>query len=194
MTRVDGSAGEDAESLHRWRERKDQPEPRVINKVRVRLTPWLRAFISRSPFVVLATGTAPHGCDASPRGGPPGFVHILDDARLLLPEAPGNRLFQSRENIESSGQVGLLFFIPGVEETTRVNGACRVVSTEEVVRLLAASDKSGEPYPARGLLITVQEAYYHCGRSIRRAKLWDVEAIAANRSDPPLSRRPPPGE
>ncbi|QBR00421.1 pyridoxamine 5'-phosphate oxidase family protein [Paraburkholderia pallida] len=127
-----------------------------------------RRFIELSPFVVLATG-GPEGLDCSPRGDAPGFVRILDSRTLALPDRPGNNRVDSLHNVVAAPQIGLLFMVPGVGETLRVNGRARVSLDPE---LLASFAVDGKP-PRSVLLIEVQSVYFHCAKAIARSNLWD---------------------
>ena len=131
-----------------------------------------RAFIALSPFAVLATGDGDHQLDASPRGGEPGFVKVTDAGELLLPDAPGTRRLDSLRNILATGQVGLLFLIPGVDETLRVNG--RAVLSTAPAHIAACSSERRAPQVV--LHITVQAAYLHCAKAFMRSKLWSASA------------------
>lgn len=148
-----------------------QPSPLVLEKARPSLDRHLRAFIERSPFVLLATTGADGTVDVTPRGGPSGFVRSLDDHRLLLGDLPGNNRLDSLTNITETGEVGLLFLIPGVDETVRVNGsACITVEPE----LLAAAALDGR-LPKTAIGVQVEEAYFHCAKAFRRSSLWSPE-------------------
>jgi len=159
--------------------------PMAATKVKDHLEPYVRAFIEHAPFAVLASSSASGDCDASPKGGLPGFVKVLDERTLLIPDVGGNRLFQSYQNFESNPKAGLLFMIPGMDVTVRVNGRISVVEADELQRraiapeLLNADANSGL---VQGLLLAVDEAYFHCPRSFRFAELWNTDTIAANRS------------
>jgi PPOX class probable FMN-dependent enzyme len=147
-------------------------------------------FIRHSPFAVLATSDADGNCDASPRGGTPGFVRVLDERRLLLPDVAGNRLFQSYANVAGNGRVGLLFFIPGIERTVRVNGRARPIDKTEAEALqaeLAVYWHDDNTKLLQGLLIEVDEAYGHCPRALKFSNLWDAETIGKNKNQPPDS-------
>jgi uncharacterized protein len=141
---------------------------RATGKVLRRLDKHCRAILQRSTFCVIGT-LGPEGADVSPRGDPAGFVRILDDRHLLLPDRIGNNRFDSYANIFVNPQVGLLFLVPGMAEILRINGIARV--TDDAA-LLAASTMQGRA-PKVGLLIEVQEAYLHCAKAINRAALWD---------------------
>lgn len=158
--------------------------PLAEEKVLPRLDPHCRAFIAISPFLVLATGDADGNLDASPRGDAPGFVAILDDATLLLPDRPGNRRVDSFGNIIANPGVGLLFFVPGLPETLRVNGTGRVITDAALLAPLAVQGKA----PVAGLLITVREAFFHCGKALIRSKLWDPAGQIERSAFPSLGR------
>jgi PPOX class probable FMN-dependent enzyme len=143
-----------------------------------------RAFIALSPFCVLATADGQGGVDASPRGDAPGFVRIIDDTTLLLPDRPGNRRVDSFRNIVAHPGVGLLFFVPGIDETVRVNGTGRIITDAELLADVAAQGK----IPATGLLITVTEAFYHCAKALIRSKLWDPDTRIERKTFPTLGR------
>ena len=141
---------------------------RATDKVITRLDRHCRAIIARTTFVLIGTYGAA-GADVSPRGDPAGFVRVLDDRHLLLPDRVGNNRFDSMENILENGQIGMLFLVPGMAEVLRVNGAARI--TDDAA-LLEASAVQGRP-PKIGVLIAVREAYLHCAKAINRAGLWD---------------------
>ena len=130
-------------------------------------------FIGLSPFVVLASGgadAAHPSLDASPRGGEPGFVKVLDAQTLLVPDAPGNNRLDTLENIVSTGQLGLLFMVPGFDETLRVNGRA-VLSTDATDLQLFADAKRA---PTLVIRLTVASAYLHCAKALMRSQLWDA--------------------
>ena len=137
----------------------------------------------------MATSNERGECDASPKGGTPGFVRVVDECHLLLPDVKGHRLFQSYENIGANGRVGLIFFIPGVNKTARVNGIAQVVDAEEMARRsveLSVYDPDENAQMLQGLLIEVEEAYLHCPRALNFSSLWDTETIENNRREPPV--------
>ena len=168
------------------------PSERAVKKLKGHLTPWVQEFVSAAPFVVMATADADGRCDASPKGGKPGFVKVIDDRHLLFPDVAGNRLFQSYQNIEDSPYVGLIFFIPGVNDTVRVNGKVSVVNKDELDRQnieLALYETDDNSRHLQGMLIEVEEAYSHCPRALKFSKLWDAEEIGNNKANSPLSER-----
>ena len=167
--------------------------PRAKDKVKGEMSEFVQAFIAASPFVVMATAD-PHGnCDASPKGGKPGFVKVVDSRRLLLPDVAGNRLFQSYQNMDINPHVGLLFMIPGVNDTVRINGTITIVDREELARQkveLSLYWTDDNAKHLQGIIINVEESYTHCPRAYNFAKLWDTEQIAANQTQRPISPRP----
>ncbi|MDP6406650.1 MAG: pyridoxamine 5'-phosphate oxidase family protein [Alphaproteobacteria bacterium] len=149
-----------------------EPSEIVQKKCLDRLDRHCRAFIALSPFVVIASADAAGRTDASPRGGDPGFVLVPDDGTVVIPDWSGNRLIDTLENILANGQIGLLFLVPGVNETLRLNG--RAVISTEAARLAALA--VGGRQPKLALVVTVQEAFLHCAKSVMRAALWDPES------------------
>jgi uncharacterized protein len=148
-----------------------EPGELVKSKIADRLNDLTRQFVERSPFVCLSTSAADGTCDVSPRGDPPGFVRVLDERTLLLPDRPGNKLADSFRNVLENPHVALLFFIPGISDTFRVNGRARIVDDPELLAPCAVEGK----VPTLGFLIEVDEAYTHCPKAFLRAKLWDPE-------------------
>ena len=160
-----------------------QPNERVANKVKDALPEPVKAFIRQSPFIVMATSSREGWCDASPKGGLPGFVKILDDRHLLIPDIAGNKLFQSYLNMLENPRVGLVFFIPGCPDVARVNRTVTIVSAEEVRRReveAAVHNPDDRTVVLQGILIEVEEAYGHCPRALNFGRVWDVERIQAN--------------
>ena len=153
------------------RELLGEPAELVKRKIADRLNPLTRQFVERSPFVVVATGRPDGGLDVSPRGDPAGFVRILDERRLLLPERPGNRLADTLTNLLADDRIALLFLVPGVNDTFRVNGRAQIVDDPE---LLAASEVEGK-VPQLGILVEVEEAYTQCPKALLRSELWNPE-------------------
>jgi PPOX class probable FMN-dependent enzyme len=144
-----------------------QPIERARLKTLRRLDKHCRNFIAHSPFVCLGTSSE-RGADVTPRGDEPGFVHILDDATLAIPDWPGNNRLDSFSNIVLNPQVALLFFIPGVQETLRVNGTAEITTANE---LLNRWERNGKR-PTVALVIAVREAFLHCGKALIRSRLW----------------------
>jgi len=159
-----------------------EPSDLVRAKVGDRLNELTRQFVDRSPFVLLATSAPDGTCDVSPRGDPPGFVRVLDEQTLLLPERPGNRLADSLRNILANPRVGLIFVVPGVGDTLRVNGRATLVTDDE---LLAPSAVDGK-VPKLGILVDADEVFTHCSKAFLRSQLWDPERYV-ERSELPSS-------
>ena len=166
------------------------PTGGAATKVKDRMTAYVQDFIKHSPFAVVASSDDSGHCDASPKGGRPGFVRVLDEKHLLFPDVAGNRLFQTYQNVDSNQHIGLLFFIPGLNDTVRVNGRASIVDKEELdrrnveVSLYEPDDKSRH---LQGMLVEVEEAYHHCPRAFKFSRFWDVEEISANQADRPVS-------
>jgi uncharacterized protein len=144
------------------------PKERTLRKQLDHLDRHCRRFVQLSPFVVVATADAQGWIDASPRGGDPGFVEVADDRTLLLPDRPGNNRLDSLTNLTERPEVGLLFMIPGVDETLRVNGAAELRTDPETT----ARFQAGSRPPAIVLRISVREAYLHCAKALMRSRLW----------------------
>jgi PPOX class probable FMN-dependent enzyme len=147
------------------------PIEAVVNKIIGGLDGHCRDFIALAPFVLIGTADQAGSCDVSPKGGPPGFVKVLDERRLAIPDAPGNKLVYSLRNIVASGRAGLLFLIPGMEETLRVNGRACLTRDPAVLQLLT---DDGKP-PKVAIGIEVEEAFLHCAKAFKRSALWRPE-------------------
>lgn len=147
------------------------PTPTVQAKVANCLNQLTRKFVERSPFLCLATSDAQGRCDVSPRGDKPGFVRILDDSTLLLPERPGNKLADSLRNILQNPRVGLLFFLPGLGETLRVNGQASLTTQPD---LLASCEAEGKT-PKLAIRVVIEEVFTHCPKAFLRSSLWDPQ-------------------
>ena len=161
------------------------PKETTAAKVKARLTPYVQEFIKLSPFAVLASADADGHCDASPKGGKPGFVTILDEHHLLFPDVAGNKLFQTYQNLETNPHVGLVFMVPGINETVRVNGKATIVDKDELDRRqiqVALHNPDDRSHHLQGILIEVEEAYGHCPRAFKFSKLWDPEEITGNQN------------
>ena len=145
--------------------------PLAIAKTRPALDRYSRQFIAMSPFLVISTADSEGKADLSPRGDPPGFVHVVDDRTILIPDRPGNNRLDTMANITANSNVGCLFFIPGFEDTLRLNGKARI--TDDAA-LLAHCTVNGKA-PKVGILITVEEVFMHCAKALKRSKLWGPE-------------------
>ncbi|MEZ5138358.1 MAG: pyridoxamine 5'-phosphate oxidase family protein [Acidimicrobiales bacterium] len=151
------------------RARYRDPSPLVLSKVRGEVSPVAAEFIARSPLFVLAT-SSPSGADASPRGGPPGFVAVLDEHRLAWGDLAGNNLLDSFSNIVEQPHVGLLFLVPGSDGTVRVNGRASITSDAEVLNATGLDGRR----PKVAVVVDVDQCYVHCAKAFRRSALWDT--------------------
>ena len=153
------------------RELLGSPSQRAIKKDVAVLDDHCRAFISRSPFLLLATANARGRCDVSPKGDAPGFVRVLDDRHLVIPDRPGNKRLDGMRNLLQNPHVGTIFLIPGREETLRVNGRAWILRDDAILEKLTAHGK--RPLVAIG--VEVEECFFHCPKAFRRSELWDPE-------------------
>ena len=151
-----------------------EPLPRTISKETPTLDERATAFIGTAPFLVLATGSPDGSSDASPKGGPPGFVRVLDERRLLVPEFPGNRRLDGVQNLVERPGVGLLFIVPGITETLRVNGIGRLTRDPELCALCATD---GKP-PWFVIDVEVRQVFSHCSKAFLRSGLWNPDGWA----------------
>ena len=158
------------------------PNALVQAKIADRLNHLTRQFIEKSPFVCLATARPDGGLDVSPRGDPNGFVRVLDDNTLLVPDRPGNKLADTLTNVLHDPRIAMLFLIPGVPDTFRVNGTATLTTDEE---LLASSEVEGK-VPTLGILVSIDEAYTQCPKALLRSDLWNPEKHV-DRSELPKS-------
>lgn len=156
------------------------PSELVRSKLLRSLDIHCRAFIERSPFVVVATIGADGGADVSPRGDPAGFVHVIDDRTLAIPDRPGNKLIDTLRNVIDTGAVGLLFLVPGVGETLRVNGKGTVTDDAELLDAMAVNGRT----PRLAIVVDVEEAFLHCAKAFIRSRLWDP-AVQIDRKELP---------
>jgi PPOX class probable FMN-dependent enzyme len=147
------------------------PSEIVVHKISDRLNALTRQFVERSPFVCVATARPDGGLDVSPRGDPVGFVRILDERTLVMPDRPGNRIADTLTNLLADPRIALLFVIPGVGDTFRVNGRAQVVDDPELLEPCAVEGK----VPSLGLLITIEEAYTQCSKAFVRSDLWNPD-------------------
>ena len=145
-----------------------EPLPRVVAKEMPALDERARAFIAASPFLVMATTGADGSCDAGPKGGPAGFVPVLADTRLLVPEFPGNRRFDGVQNLVMRPGIGLLFVVPGISETLRVNGFARLTRDPELLEECAVDGR--RPWFVAD--VEVRQVFSHCGKAFIRSHLW----------------------
>jgi PPOX class probable FMN-dependent enzyme len=160
------------------------PSERAVKKQLAALDKHCRAFIARSPFVALGT-TNPDGTgDVSPKGDVPGFVQVLDDTTLAIPDRPGNRRLDSLGNILADPRVGPLVLIPGMEETLRVNGQARLVRDEDILMRMEVQGKR----PQLAIVVEVRECYLHCAKAFKRSRLWESESWMDRKEMPTLGQ------
>lgn len=158
-------------TLEQLREVYPPPAERSLDKELDHLDDHCRRFIALSPFMLIASADGDGACDVSPKGGPPGFVRVLDDHRLLIPDATGNRRLDGMQNMLVNPRIGLLFLIPGMGETLRANGAVGLTRDPE---LLEGLQTGGRP-AALALVVQVEQAYLHCAKALIRSGLWRPE-------------------
>lgn len=143
--------------------------PLAVKKCQNHLDKHAIDFVARSPFLCIGTQTPDGLADVSPRGDPCGFVKVLDDKTLLIPDRPGNNRLDTQSNILANPAVGLLFMIPGFDDTMRVNGTAKISRDPDLLALLAVNDRM----PTVAIVVTIKEVFIHCAKAFRRAKLWD---------------------
>ncbi len=161
-----------------------EPIPIVQNKEMPQLDHYCRQFIEMSPFLCLGTVGADGHIDMSPRGDPPGFVQVLDDHTLLLPDRQGNQRVDSMVNIMENPHIGLIFFLPGVSETLRIRGRVSITDDAKLLGPLALNGKT----PKLGFLIAIDQVFFQCAKALIRSKLWDP-ATPIDRSEyPPFAQ------
>ncbi|MDT7800891.1 MAG: uncharacterized protein QOI78_4324 [Actinomycetota bacterium] len=156
------------------RARLGEPEPMIEAKVGDHVDRHARRFIAHSPFLTLATADAAGRADCSPRGDYPGFVKVLDERTLAMPDRTGNKIADSFRNIAENDGVGLLFFVPGMRETLRVNGRAYVTDEPDVLARMRTEAKE----PILAIVVEVEQVYFHCGRALIRSRLWDPASQA----------------
>jgi PPOX class probable FMN-dependent enzyme len=161
-----------------------EPDAGSIRKEMKKLDGHCRAFIARSPFVLIGSSDGKGNADVTPKGDKPGFAAILDDSTIAIPDRPGNNRLDTLENIVANPAVGLLFLIPGMNETLRVNGDARI-TVDAALRERLAVD--GKP-PLSVVVVTVKAAYMHCAKAFMRSQLWSPESWPERSSMPTLGQ------
>jgi PPOX class probable FMN-dependent enzyme len=156
------------------RARIGEPEAMIKAKVGDRIDQHFRRFIAHSPFLAMATSDATGLPDCSPRGDYPGFVKVLDERTLAIPDRPGNKMADSFRNLAENDGIGLMFVIPGVREVLRVNGRAYPTDEPDVLARMRTEGKDAE----LALVVAVVEAFFHCGRALIRSRLWDPASQA----------------
>jgi PPOX class probable FMN-dependent enzyme len=158
--------------------------PLAIHKVQGSLDKHAQAFIRRSPFLCIGTQSRDGRADVSPRGDPVGFVRILDQHTLAVPDRPGNNRLDSLANIIANPSVGLLFIIPGFDDTLRVNGQASLVTDPELLDSMRIKDR----IPTLAIVIKVREVFLHCAKAFRRSQLWNPDHFQDRAEMPSLSK------
>lgn len=166
------------------RELMGEPPPPCVAKTIAQLDRHCRAFIAKSRFVLIASSNARGQVDVSPKGDPPGFVRVLDDLTLAVPERPGNRRADTFTNVLENPRVGLIFLIPGKSETLRISGRAKIVRDLDLRESMAECDKT----PDFALVVEVQEAFFHCSKYIIRSSLWNPKEWPAIEGPPNLAQ------
>ena len=154
------------ENVEQLRESYGAPSERALKKQLSRFDKYCRDFIARSPFLVVASADPSGRCDASPKGDAPGFVQVIDDTTLLIPDRLGNNRIDTLANLIARPGIGLIFFVPGINETLRVNGKV----------------------PRSAILVTAEEVYFHCGKALIRSDLWNPDKQVRRLDFPSLGR------
>ena len=147
------------------------PSERAVLKELTHIDTHLQRFISLSPFLVISSGDEHHQMDCSPRGGDTGFVKVLDQQTILIPDSIGNNRLDTLTNIIATSQVGLLFFIPGIDEVARLNGKATLQTDPDLLHHFDAVKNK----PKLVIKVTVEAAYIHCPKALMRSKLWSIE-------------------
>ena len=170
----------DAEVIERYRD----PSQRVLDKVIHRIDEHCAAFVRLSPFAVLSTASPDGAPEVSPRGGDPGFVKVLDEHRLLLPDRQGNNRMDSLRNLTANPRAALMFMVPGIDETLRVYGRTALHGPDDLGIDLT---EFGRP-PLSVLVLHVERAYFQCSKSVMRSELWNPERRVERSVFPPFSQ------
>jgi len=161
-----------------------EPSELALRKQLAYLDKHCRNFIAHSPFLVIGTTRPGSGTDVSPRGDAPGFVQVIDDTTLAIPDRPGNNRLDTMSNLVHAPEVGLIFFIPGIDETLRVNGAAEISRDEALLAKAAVNGKR----PAVAIIVKVREAFLHCGKALKRSRLWGGDYRVDAKAFPSLGR------
>jgi hypothetical protein len=148
------------------------PHPRAAMKVLSELDKHAVNFLSKSPFLVLCTTNARGQMDASPKGGEPGFVKVLSAQEICIPDFKGNNRIDGLINLTEVDRIGLLFFIPGIDETLRINGSAEITTDAEMIAMMTVDGKA----PITCIVVKVEEVFLHCAKAFMRSKLWDASA------------------
>ena len=156
----------------------------ALKKQLDRLDRYARQFIARSPFLCISSSNAEGKADISPRGDPAGFVQVLDERTLVIPDRPGNNRLDTMGNIVDNPNVALIFFVPGIEDTLRVAGKAQIVKDETLLARCAINGR----VPKAAITVTVEEVFFHCAKALKRSRLWDPATQVDRREMPSLAR------
>jgi len=160
------------------------PKGRANKKVLAQLEQHTKHFISKSPMVIISSFDTDGRVDTSPRGGSPGFVHVLNDSCIIIPDSKGNNRVDSLINIASTGRIGMLFLMPGIDETLRINGAATVSSEPEYLNLFPPSQHP----PKTCIVVQIEEVFLHCAKALMRSELWNPDRFVARGDFPTMGR------
>lgn len=172
------------ESIEQLRALYNTPGERARKKQLASLEQHATSFIQHSPFLILSTFDKNGKVDASPRGGQPGFVHVLNNNEIIIPDAKGNNRLDSLGNIIETGQVGLLFLIPGIDETLRLNGKAHITTDPLLLEKFTTETKP----PKTCIVVTIDEVFLHCAKAFMRSKLWSQEVQISRASFPTMGQ------
>ncbi|MEQ9345797.1 MAG: pyridoxamine 5'-phosphate oxidase family protein [Thalassospira sp.] len=161
-----------------------EPLGLAVAKCLSKLDPHCKHFIELSPFAVISSADCNGDADVSPRGDGPGFIKVLDDNTIVMPDRPGNNRVDTLSNIVDNPKVGMLFFVPGINETLRINGTAEISTDPALLGLFADTPKP----PITAIRITVDEAFLHCAKSLMRSKLWDANVQIDRKTLPTLGK------
>ncbi|HWC81515.1 MAG TPA: pyridoxamine 5'-phosphate oxidase family protein [Pseudonocardiaceae bacterium] len=164
-------------SKEELRELLGEVAPRVADKARPRLHELDRQWLAASPFCLIATSAADGSCDVSPKGDPPGFTLVLDDRTVVVPDRPGNRRADGFHNVLSNPHVGLIYLLPGRDDTLRINGTARLVRDAPFFDDLVVKGNR----PKLAMVVAIEEVFYHCSKAFLRSALWKPETWAPER-------------
>jgi PPOX class probable FMN-dependent enzyme len=170
------STADDLRAIYRM------PGAGAAGKSRTSIDAASARFIARSPIVMLATASAAGHCDVSPRGGPPGFVTVIDDTHIAIPDLGGNNRLDSLQNVVDNPQVGLLFLVPGLDDTLRINGPATITTADDVLDRHHPELRR----PKSALLVETRELFVHCAKAFRRSRTWQPDTWAALADAPDL--------
>lgn len=172
------------ETIDALRQKYNTAGGRAVTKEHSRIEKHTRRFLALSPFLVIASSANDGLADASPRGEAPGFVQVLDDQTIAIPDRPGNNRLDTLENILANPEIGLIFFIPGVNETLRINGRAEIRDDADLLQRFEVQGK----LPATVLVVHIQAIYLHCAKALMRSNLWHADMLPDQRPIPSMGQ------